>query len=100
MLFSPACVEILRAVIDDGVLVLAQLLLRRLGCAGVDHVAATRDIAMLSQLADNSVEQAFAGARLAQPFLEGPDGCTIRDLAGMPQAGSESPSFDSLASRS
>ena len=42
---------------------------------------------MLGQLAVDGIEHAFAGARLDQPLLEDPDGCAVRDLARMPQAG-------------
>ena len=63
-------VERHRVVGDDGLLFLAQRLLRYLHNAGVDHLAAERDVAVPGQLAIDGLEYALAGARFDQSFLE------------------------------
>lgn len=100
VLLGPARIDILLAplrrrpvgrhgVVFDhgGFFLLAKRLPRRQDDGSVDHLATTGNIAVLGQLAIDSLEYAFAGARLDQAFLESPDCGAVGDLAGVAQAG-------------
>lgn len=75
-----------RAFADQGFFFLAQRLPGRLHDARVDHLAAARNIAMLGQLTIDRFENALAGARLDEAFLERPDRRSIWNLAAGTQA--------------